>query len=83
MPQRKKIIFDDNEEGETYIATFIKKSSDIDDDFESDDSVEIMLTASDFNTAVRYAQQYLRKMKSDEESKDEWVSAELVSVELY
>ena len=82
MP-RKRIIFDDSTEGNDYVVVYHLGYSGTDDSFEDTDTVEIVLTAPDFNTAVRYAQQYLRKMKNDESTAEAWSDAELLSVELH
>lgn len=84
MINRKKLLFEGNDEGQEWVVVYYKGFTDlVDDNFESDDTVEVSLTAPDFNTAVKYAQQYLRKMQTDEETASSWEHAEILSVELY
>lgn len=80
---RKHYLFEQEESGETWIATYTLGYSEFDDSFEDSDTVEISFNAESFDIAVRYAQQYLRKMKSEEETADKWQDAEILAVELY
>ena len=79
---RKRIIFDDAEAGQEWVAAYHLGMSDYDDDMSSNDIAEISFNAADFDTAVKYAQQYLRKMQIEEETADKWTSAEIMSVEM-
>lgn len=80
---RKRILFEDSEiDGPEWVVTYYTGYSEYDDEFESNDTTEIILTAEDFEHAVHYAQQYLRKMQSEEETSDEWASAEILSIEI-
>ena len=83
MINRKHILFEDTEEGSSWVATYYLNSADVDDSFEAEDLIEIVLTAPDFDTAVKYAQQYLRKMQTEEETASTWANAEILSVELH
>ena len=83
MPERKHIVFGDDESESKWIAQYSLASSDYDDEFKSTDTAEIIFSANDFDTAVRYAQQYLRKMKSEDETSEQWSDATILSVELY
>lgn len=82
MITRKRILFEEEDKGPEWIATYYLGSSEFDDDFDETDITEIVLNAIDFDTAVRYAQQYLRKMKAEDDTASDWASAELISVEL-
>lgn len=82
MISRKRILFEEEDTGPEWIATFHLGNLEFDDDFEDSNMVEIVLNAIDFDKAVRYAQQYLRKMKTEEDTATEWADAEILSVEL-
>lgn len=83
MENRKRIIFDDYTDGNDYVAVYHVGYSENDDSFEETDLIEIIFKAASFDIATRYAQQYLRKMKTEEETADEWETAEIISVEQY
>lgn len=80
---RKRIIFEDVDEGPEWVATYHLGYSDFDDEIKNNDITEISFNAEDFDTAVKYAQQYLRKMQSEEETSDDWAQAQILSVELH
>lgn len=82
MP-RTRIQFGDFETGQEWIVTYHLGNYEYDDDFESDNTVEVSLLAEDIDTAVRYAQQYLRKKQTEEETADKWADAQILSVELH
>lgn len=82
MLLRKRILFEDVDEGPEWVAVYYLGSEELDDSFEETDKTEIILNAVDFETAVKYAQQYLKKMQSDEETADQWRDAQILSVEL-
>lgn len=82
MVERKHILVEEDE-GLEWVAVYLSNLEEYDDDFESSNTKEVKITAPDFDTAVRYAQQYLRKMQSEEETASEWKTVELVSVQLY
>lgn len=82
MINRKHILFEEEEKGLSWVVTYHLGYADFDDDLNMSDVTEVTLYAEDFDTAVRYAQQYLRKMQSEEETSDEWNSAQILSVEL-
>ncbi len=65
-----------------WAATFYLGESDIDDTFEDTATTEVIIEAPDFETAVKYAQQYIRKMQTESETKDLWSDAEILSIEL-
>ena len=83
MDRRKRILFEENEEGYEWVAQYYLGHEDIDDFNDENNIVEISLTAPDFDTAAKYAQQYLRKMKTEEETAQEWAQAEVLAVQLY
>lgn len=66
--------------GPEWVAAYYLGYNEYDDEPNSEDSFEIQFIAKDFETAVKYAQQFLRKQKSE---KDSWESAELLSVSRY
>lgn len=82
MIDRKRILFEAEDEGPEWVVVYHLGSPEFDDDMEGSETTEIVLNAIDFDTAVRYAQQYLRKMQSEEETADEWAAAEIQAVEL-
>ena len=83
MLNRKHILFEDVDEGPEWGVVYNLGIEEFDDSEEDTNTVEIVLNAEDIDTAVRYAQQYLRKMQSEEETAEEWASAEIISVELH
>lgn len=83
MEKRKHVIFDDFTDGIKYVVVYHLGMSDVDDSFDDNETVEIELQAPDFETALKYAQQYLRKMKTQEDSASMWSNAEIVSIEQY
>ena len=80
---RKHILFEEEESGIPWVATYYLGSEELDDSIEENDTKEIELVAEDFETAVKYAQQYLRKMQSEDETGERWANAQIVSVDLY
>lgn len=83
MENRKQIIFDDYTDGNSYVVVYHLGYEESDDSFDETETVEIELKATDFDTALKYAQQYLRKMKTEEDSADTWSNAEIISIEQY
>lgn len=84
MPEeRRRVTFQDETEGPEWVAVYHLGYDEFDDSFESEDTQEIIFNAADFDMAVRYAQQYLRKMKTEESTKESWSSAEILSVEMH
>ena len=77
---RIQLQFGDDTAGHTWVVTYYLGESDIDDSLDDDSKVEVELSAANFETAVRYAQQYLKKKTLEDDS---WSSAEILSVELY
>lgn len=83
MANRKKVTFDDYDGGNTYVVVYYLNYDEFDDNLDDIDTVEIELNASDFDTAVRYAQQYLRKMQTENDTSESWKKAVIVSVEQF
>ena len=81
--ERKRLVFADDTSSPEWVATYSLSYPEIDDSFDdsSDDLTEIIFNAVDFDVAVRYAQQYLRKMQTEEETQDVWATAEIISIE--
>lgn len=84
MKYRTRVLFEDNnqDEGPEWVVVFSFTNSEFDDDLEDNSTEEISINAVDFETAVKYAQQYLRKMKTEDESSEKWADAEIISVEM-
>lgn len=77
-------LFEDADDGEeiTWSAVYYlpSRSSEIDDDFESNNEVTVEIIAPDFESASKYAQQYIIKMIKSEDGV-EWTGAEILSLE--
>lgn len=71
----------EEESGVEWLVKFQLKSPDVDDSFEDDYMEEVILLAPDFDTAYKYAQQYIRTKQLDETTEDAWSDAEIVSVD--
>jgi hypothetical protein len=82
MIDRRRILFEDTDEGPEWVAVYYLGTEELDDSFEETDRKEAIFNAIDFDAAVRYAQQYMRKMQSDEETSEDWKDAQILSVEL-
>lgn len=80
---RKRIIFEDIDEGPEWVTVYHLGYAELDDSIDESDTTEVMFNAKDFDTAVKYAQQYMRKMQTDEETSEEWKDAQILSVELH
>ena len=81
--ERKRILFKDDEGGQEWVVTYHLGYDDVDDDMEGSDTEEIIFNATDIDVAVRYAQQYLRKMQIEEGTSGRWANAQILSVELH
>ena len=81
--ERKRILFTDNDYGEEWVVVYHFGLNEFDDDLEAEESTEVIFKATSVEVAVRYANQYLKKMQLEEETADKWANAEIVSVELY
>lgn len=67
-------------EGLEYEVTYYLGEDDIDDSIEDHSRVRKIIEAPDFDTAVRYAEQYMRKMRTEEETSAQWANAEILSI---
>lgn len=85
-PQTKTFIMLEEDEQDKndpeWVVTFYLGDSEIDDSIDDSSLKEASVYAKDFETAVKYAQQYLKKMQLDEETREQWLSAEILSVQL-
>lgn len=75
------IIEGEDESGVEWLVQFYLPDSDYDDSFDEDYREEIVIVAVDFETAYKYAQQYIRTMQIKSETKELWRNAEIVSVD--
>lgn len=80
---RKRILFEQEDNGPEWVVVYHLGYSEFDDSIDNNDVTEIILNAPNFDVAVRYAQQYLRKMQSEEGTADDWAQAQILSVELH
>ena len=68
--------------GDKWLVTYEVKNmiSEYDDNMGDDGNIiEVIITASTFDNAVKYAQQYIRKKQSED---DNWIDADILSVQL-
>ena len=65
-----------------WIATIGFKEPEIDDSMDNMEYEEISVFAPDFDTAVKYVEQYVRKMQLDETADSKWKDATILSVQL-
>lgn len=65
-----------------WIATIGFKEPEIDDSMDNMEYEEISVFAPDFDTAVKYVDQYVRKMQLDETADSKWKDATIFSVQL-
>lgn len=82
MIKRTHILFEDKEEGPEWVVTYHLGYPELDDDIDESEVTEVILTAPTFNIAARYAQQYLRKMQTEEDTSESWKNAQILAVEL-
>ena len=82
MTDRKRILFEEEDIGPEWVVSYHLGYSEFDDDMNSSDVTEIVLNAPNFDIAVRYAQQYLRKMQSEDNTATLWADAQILAVEL-
>lgn len=75
-------LFEDAEEGPVWaVEYYLGGSNDIDDSFEDDgDRVQVDIEAPDFESAAKYATQYIIKMQKSENG-ERWADAEILSIE--
>lgn len=77
---RIQLTINDNTSDPLWVVTYYLGESEFDDDLDDSSKIEAELHAPDFNYAVRYAEQYLRKKSIEDTS---WKDAEILSIELY
>ena len=74
---------DELEEGPEWSVIVQLSDDTIDDDFDDENaSEEVIINAPDIDTAIKYAQQYVRKMQKSEDTAEQWVDAEIISIRL-
>lgn len=84
LVNRKRILFEDeNKNLPQWVAVYHLGYAEFDDMPDESDFTEAVFTAPNFDIAVRYAQQYLRKMQTEEETSEQWANAQILSVELH
>lgn len=71
-----------NKNGPEWIATIGFEEPEIDDSMDNMEYEEISVFAPDFDTAVKYVDQYVRKMQLDETADSKWKDATILSVQL-
>ena len=74
---------DNLENGLTWVVSYYLGGEELDDDFNTTNVIEVNIEAEDFENAVKYAQQYLRKQQLEEETAEKWKNAQILAVELY
>ena len=82
MITRKRLLVEEEVSSLEWVVTYHMGYSEFDDSPQESDTQEMIINAPDFDTAVRYAQQYLKKMQFEDETASEWASAQILSVEL-
>lgn len=64
-----------------WLVQFELHTDEFDDSFDSDYKEEVVITAADFDTAHKYAQQYIRTMQLKSETSDKWKDAKIISID--
>lgn len=82
-PQLRYSVIREGEEesGIDWLVQFELDPPEFDDSFDSNYREEIVITAPDLDSAHKYAQQYIRTMQLKSETKDQWKTARIVSVD--
>ena len=82
-PKYYSVMNEDDEEieGPEWLVVYHLGEDEADDSFEDTYTEELVLTATTFEDAVKYAQQYIRKMQADPDTKDRWINAEIISID--
>ena len=82
-PRYYSVMNEDGEDvdGPEWLVVYYLGGVESDDSFEDKDTIEIVLTAPNFEAAVKYAQQYIRKMQSEASTKERWADAEIISID--
>ena len=82
MIEPRNLLVEEETAEPEWVVVYHLGYADFDDDFDNNDMREATFNAPDFDTAVKYAQQYLRKMQTEEETASQWSSAQILSIEL-
>ena len=82
MKIRKHILFEEENNDPEWVVVYHLGYSEFDDDMLDDNTEEIIINAINFDVAVKYAQQYLKKMQTEEETADRWQNAQILSLDL-
>ena len=82
MKTRKHILFEEETSDPEWVVVYHLGYSEFDDDMLDDNTEEIIINALNFDVAVKYAQQYLKKMQTEEETADKWQNAQILSLDL-
>lgn len=84
--RRIKLMFESedsqNKNDPEWVATIGFGEPEVDDSMDDVDYEEISVFAPDFETAVKYVGQYVRKMQLDETADPKWKDAVVLSVQL-
>lgn len=71
----------EEESGIDWLVQFELQPSEFDDSFDSNYREEIVITAVDFDTAFKYAQQYIRTMQLKDNTATSWKDARVISID--
>lgn len=71
----------EEESGIDWLVQFELQPDEFDDSFDSNYREEIVITATDFDTAHKYAQQYIRTMQLKPETAVSWKDARVISID--
>jgi len=78
--EERTIIETDEEASGTWAVVYQLAVDEVDDSFDDDSQVEVMIEANSFNEASKYAEQYLRMKQNDSKTADKWNNAEIISI---
>jgi hypothetical protein len=75
-------LFEESEEDVPVwsVEYYLGKSNDLDDTFDDNHRVQVNIEAPDFESAAKYATQYIIKMQKSENG-ERWANAEILSIE--
>ena len=75
------MLNEDETEGPEWSVIYQLSLPAVDDDFDSDNrTIHVIFKAEDFQDATKYAEQYMRKMRTEEETSAQWANAEILSI---
>lgn len=72
---------DTEDSGIEWLVQFHLSEDEVDDSFDDSPIEDVVIVASDFDTAVKYAKQYIRVMESNPETESRWKDAEILSID--